>query len=63
MLDKFKYINYSLVIILAFVGVKMIISHHVDIPEWLSLGVIVLSLGGGMIASKIYSTNHQTIND
>jgi len=53
MLDKFKYINYSLVIILAFVGVKMLISHQIDIPEWLSLGVIVLSLAGGMIASKM----------
>ncbi len=53
MLDKFKYINYSLVIILAFVGIKMLISHQVDIPEWLSLGVIVLSLAGGIIASKI----------
>ncbi|WP_312820312.1 TerC family protein [Kaistella carnis] len=52
MLDKFNYINYSLVVILAFVGVKMIISHHVEIPEWLSLGVIVLSLAGGMLASK-----------
>ena len=52
MLDKFKYINYSLVVILAFVGVKMIISHHVEIPEWLSLGVIILSLAGGMLASK-----------
>lgn len=52
MLDKFKYINYSLVVILAFVGVKMIISHQINIPEWLSLGVIVLSLLGGMLASK-----------
>ena len=55
MLDKFKYINYSLVVILAFVGVKMLISHHVDIPEWLSLGVIVLSLAGGIIASRIFN--------
>ena len=52
MLDKFKYINYSLVVILAFVGIKMIISHQVEIPEWLSLGVIVISLAGGMLASK-----------
>lgn len=52
-LDKFKYISYSLVIILAFVGVKMIISHHVEIPEWLSLGVIVTSLAGGMVASSL----------
>lgn len=54
MLDKFKYINYSLVVILAFVGVKMLISHHVNIPEWLSLAVIVLSLAGGMVASIIF---------
>lgn len=53
MLDKFTYINYSLIIILAFVGVKMLLSHHVDIPDWLSLGVIVLSLSGGMLASRL----------
>ncbi|MBX2931880.1 MAG: TerC family protein [Chitinophagaceae bacterium] len=53
MLDKFKYINFSLMVILAFVGVKMLLSHHIDIPDWLSLGVIVLSLACGMIASKI----------
>ena len=52
MLDKFKYISYSLIVILAFVGVKMLIVHHVDIPDWLSLGVIVLALAGGMLASK-----------
>lgn len=60
MLDKFKYINYSLVVILAFVGVKMIISHHVEIPEWLSLSVIVLSLSAGMIASKLYPGGSST---
>lgn len=53
MLDKFRYISYSLVIILAFVGVKMILSHHVDFPEWLSLGVIFVSLSGGIIASLL----------
>lgn len=52
-LDKFQYINYSLVIILAYVGVKMIISHHVEIPEWLSLIIIGLSLTGGIVASLI----------
>lgn len=52
MLDKFTYISYSLIVILAFVGVKMLLSHHVEIPDWLSLGVIVLSLACGMLASK-----------
>lgn len=56
MLDKFKYINYSLVVILAFVGIKMLLSHQVDIPEWLSLGVIVVSLAGGIIISKLVTT-------
>lgn len=53
MLTKFRFINYSLVIILAFVGVKMILAHNIEIPEWLSLGVIGLSLAGGIIASII----------
>lgn len=51
MLSKFRFINYSLVVILAFVGLKMIFSHTIEIPEWLSLGVIILSLAGGIIAS------------
>ncbi len=53
MLTKFRYINYSLVVILAFVGVKMILSHNVEIPEWLSLGVIGVSLVAGIIASLL----------
>lgn len=61
MLDKFKYISYSLIVILAFVGVKMLISHHVDIPDWLSLGVIVVSLAGGMIASKLAADREEAV--
>ena len=51
MLAKFKYINYSLVVILGFVGVKMLLAHTVEIPEWVSLGVIVVALGAGIWAS------------
>ncbi|MDX1315405.1 MAG: hypothetical protein R3356_07875, partial [Eudoraea sp.] len=51
MLAKFRFINYSLVVILGFVGVKMLISHYVHFPEWLSLSVIVVSLLGGVTAS------------
>jgi tellurite resistance protein TerC len=60
MLTKFRYINYSLVVILAFVGVKMIISHNVEIPEWLSLSVIGVSLSAGIVASLLIpDTNPQ----
>lgn len=51
MLSKFRFINYSLVVILAFVGLKMIFSHMVEIPEWLSLSVIIFALGCGILAS------------
>ncbi|HNQ26739.1 MAG TPA: TerC family protein [Aquaticitalea sp.] len=60
MLDKFKYINYSLIVILAFVGVKMLLSHHIDIPDWLSLGVIVVSLAVGMLASKLLNKHSES---
>ncbi|MBK7872814.1 MAG: TerC family protein [Saprospiraceae bacterium] len=50
-LDKFQYLKYSLVFILAFVGVKMLISHYVHIPSWVSLSVIVVSLTVGIAAS------------
>lgn len=54
MLDKFQYLKYSLVIILAFVGIKMltveIIGH---LPEWFSLAFIILCLVGGVVVSLI----------
>ena len=51
MLSKFRFINYSLVVILAFVGLKMLFSHHIEVEEWVSLSVISFSLIGGIVAS------------
>jgi len=51
MLEKFRFINYSLVIILAFVGLKMLFSHYIHLPEWVSLTVISVALLGGVVAS------------
>src|SRR5680860_96626 len=51
MLQKFRYINYSLVVILAFVGLKMLFSHQLEMPEWVSLAVISVSLLAGVLAS------------
>jgi tellurite resistance protein TerC len=47
----FRYIKYSLIAILAFVGVKMILHHHFEIPHTLSLAVIVAFLLLGAAAS------------
>ncbi len=51
MLAKFRFINYSLVVILAFVGLKMLFSHQIELAEWVSLTVISLSLVSGIVAS------------
>jgi tellurite resistance protein TerC len=51
MLQKFDALKYSLVIILSFVGVKLILTHHVKFPEWLSLSVIFISLVSGILYS------------
>ncbi|QLG47314.1 TerC family protein [Costertonia aggregata] len=51
MLEKFRYINYSLVVILAFVGLKMLFSHQIELPEWVSLTVISVALVAGVVAS------------
>lgn len=52
MLDRFHLLKYSLVFILAFVGVKMLLAYfHVELPEWLSLSIIVVALGSGVGAS------------
>ena len=53
MLQKFRYINYSLVVILAFVGLKMLFSHQIELPEWISLAVISGSLIAGVLASLL----------
>lgn len=50
-LDKFKYLKYSLVFILGFVGVKMLLSAVVHIPSWVSLLVIIVALLIGVIVS------------
>lgn len=52
-LGKFRYLQYSLVAILGFVGIKMILLNHVHFPEWSSLVVIVALLGLGVLASLL----------
>lgn len=53
MAGKFPYLKYGISVILAFVGVKMIISHFVTIPILVSLGVIVGILAVSVLASKV----------
>lgn len=58
----FKYIKFSLIFILAFVGVKMMLHHHLQIPHAVSLGVIVAFLAIGIIASLWVSRREAASN-
>lgn len=51
MLDKFRFMKYSLIVVLMFVGFKMIFVHYIHIPALVSLGIILLSLTMGVLAS------------
>ncbi len=51
MLERFKYLKYSVFVILLFVAAKLIVGHYFPFPEWLSLVVIFVCLGGGVLYS------------
>ena len=53
MLEKFKYLKYSVFAILIFVSIKLMAATLVEIPEWFSLTFIVLSLAGGVYVSLL----------
>jgi len=50
-MEKMRYIKTSLVFLLAFVGMKMILSRHFHIPAPISLAVIAGILSVGILAS------------
>jgi tellurite resistance protein TerC len=51
MLEKFSHLEYSLIAILSFVGLKMLLHDYIEIPEWFSLGFIATSLIIGVLVS------------
>ena len=59
LMAMFKYLKYSLVMILAFVGVKMLLINKFHVPDYVSLGIIVGVLAGGVLAS-LWATRRET---
>ncbi len=53
LMEQFRYVKYSLVLILAFVGVKMILALHYHIPNLISLAIILGLLVTGVLASML----------
>jgi len=53
LMERFRYVKNALVFILAYVGVKMLVTHHykVKVPDLLSLGLIAAALTIGVLVS------------
>ena len=50
-LQRFAYLSWGLAAVLGFVGMKMLLADFVHIPIYLSLTVIIIAVGGWMVAS------------
>jgi tellurite resistance protein TerC len=53
MLDRFHYLKPSLAFILAFVGIKLVLTHHAPLPLGTSLWVLLSILLVGVLASTL----------
>ena len=53
LMDTFHYLKYALVVLLVFIGVKMLLTHVYKIPNSVSLGVIVGLLTLGVLGSLL----------
>lgn len=51
MMEKFKHLKTSIIVVLVYVGVKMIMNHHFPIPAMVSLAIIGGILGFGFLIS------------
>ena len=57
-MEKFYYLKPGLIAILMFIGIKMLVSEHIEIPTVLSLGVVMGILGAALGLSFIRARRH-----
>ena len=58
-MEKFEYLEKALILILAFIGLKMMLEEVVHIPVGVSLGVVAVLLIGGVVLS-LYMRKKET---
>ena len=59
-LDRFRFLNIGLALVLLFVGAKMLLVHFYKVPIGVSLGVIALLIGGSIVISWLTSSRTET---
>jgi tellurite resistance protein TerC len=61
LMAMFRYLRYSLVLILAFVGMKMLLASTYHVSNLVSLAIILGTLGAGILAS-VWATRRDAAN-
>jgi tellurite resistance protein TerC len=51
MMDRFRYLRYGLSVVLVLIGLKMLASHHFEVPTEWTLGIVLALLGISVVAS------------
>ncbi len=59
MMEKFGNLKYSLSVLLAFVGIKMVTSHYIVIPTTVSLLSILFIIGSGVVTSLFHRESNK----
>jgi tellurite resistance protein TerC len=60
LIGRLAYIRQALATVLAFIGAKMVVEPWVDVPIWLSLGVIAAVFGVALVASLLRPPSRQS---
>ena len=58
LIDRFEYLKYGLAALLAFAGLKMLLSDVIHLDVWVSLGIIVAILIVSIVVSLLATRNH-----
>ncbi|MFY9589354.1 TerC/Alx family metal homeostasis membrane protein [Rickettsia endosymbiont of Halotydeus destructor] len=60
--ERFRYIKYSLALILIFIGIKIFIHHFIEIPPYIALLITITLLISGVVTSIIIKPKNLTQN-
>jgi tellurite resistance protein TerC len=61
LIDRFEYLKYGLAALLAFAGLKMILSDVIHLDVWVSLGIIVGILAVSIVVSLLMTRSRGTM--
>ncbi len=59
LIDRFEYLKYGLAALLAFAGLKMLLSDVIHLDVWVSLGIIVTILAVSVVVSLVATRDRE----